>query len=65
MLGIELVQSGLDDTIKDIREILESALGRDISKNKKDEAINRTLGAIDTVLNMIRVFEFDNNASDI
>lgn len=65
MLGIELVQSGLDDTIKDIREILESALGRDISKNKKDEAINRTLGAIDTVWNMIRVFESDNNVSDI
>lgn len=57
MLNMELTSYGLDDTLKKIMNDLESALGRSCSKKQKDKAICKTLGAINTLWNMIQVIE--------
>lgn len=57
MLNMELTSYGLDDTLTGIMNDLESALGRSYSKKQKDEVICKTLGAVNTLWNMIRVIE--------
>lgn len=49
MLNIELMECGLDDTLKEIKSSLESVLGRSYSKKQKDEVIYKTLGAVNTL----------------
>lgn len=60
MLNIELTWYGLDDTIKELIDALESALN-DNSKRRKDEMIYKALGYANAVLNMVRVVESDEN----
>lgn len=60
MLNIELTWYGLDDTIKELIDALESALN-DNSKRRKDEMIYKALGYANAVLNMVRVVEPDEN----
>jgi hypothetical protein len=60
MLNIELTWYGLDDTIKELVDALESALN-DNSKRRKDEMIYKALGYANAVLNMVRVVESDEN----
>jgi hypothetical protein len=60
MLNIELTWYGLDDTIKELIDALESALN-DNSKRRKDEMIYKALGYTNAVLNMVRVVEPDEN----
>ena len=57
MFNIELIECGLDDTLREIRSDLESVLGRSYSKKQKDEMIYKTLSAVNTLLNIIRVTE--------
>jgi hypothetical protein len=61
MLNIELTWYGLDDTLKELIDALESALGNDNSKRRKDEMIYKALGYTNAVLNMVRVVESDEN----
>lgn len=61
MLNIELMQCGLDDTLKEIRSDLESVIGKSYSKRQKDAAIYKTLGAVNTIWNMVTVVEVDND----
>ena len=61
MLNIELTWYGLDDTMKELIDALESALGNDNSKRRKDEMIYKALGYANAVLNMVRVVEADEN----
>lgn len=57
MLNIELTEYGLDDTLRDIKDSLSCVLGKSFSKNYKDCAINRAIGALDAVINMSLVTE--------
>lgn len=61
MLNIKLTQYGLDDTIKEIISDLESVIGRSYSKKQKDDMIYKTLGAVNTIWNMVQVVETDND----
>ena len=64
MLNIKLTEYGVDDTLKDIRENLESALGKQTSKRRKDEMIYRALGAVDALWNMISITEISDNTKE-
>jgi len=57
MLNIELTSWGLDDTLKEIMRDLENVLGNNNSKKRKDEVIYKTLGAVNTIWNMVTVIE--------
>lgn len=61
MLNIKLTQYGLDDTIKEIIDDLESVIGGSYSKKQKDAVIYKTLGAVNTIWNMVQVVEADND----
>ena len=61
MLNIKLTEYGLDDTIKEIKSDLKSVLGRSYSKKQKDNMIYKTLGAVNTIWNMVQVIEADND----
>lgn len=61
MLNIELMQCGLDDTLKEIRSDLESVIGKSYSKRQKDAVIYKTLGAVNTIWNMVQVVEANND----
>lgn len=61
MLNIELTWYGLDDTIKELIDALDNALGNCNSKRRKDEMIYKALGYANAVLNMVRVVESDEN----
>lgn len=58
MLKIELNQYGVEDTLKEISEYLESAIVSN-SKKRKDEIIHKALGAIDTLYYVLDVTEVD------
>lgn len=64
MLSMELIQDGLDNTLRDMRVDLEDVLGKNVSKQQKDAIIYKTLGAINTLWNMIRVTEVDMDTED-
>ena len=64
MLNIELMETGLDDTLRDIKNDLKSVLGSGFSKKQKDEVIYKTLGAVNTLWNLVRVEEFDSDIED-
>lgn len=55
MLNIELTSYGFDETLKEIRIDLESVLGENVSKKRKDAAICKTLGAVNALWNLIEV----------
>lgn len=57
MLNIELTSFGLDETLKDIMKDLESVLGGDSSKRRKDEVMYKVLGAVTALWNMVQVVE--------
>lgn len=59
MLNIELTWYGLDDTLKELISALESALGNDNSKRRKDEMIYKALGYANAMVNMVRVVEVE------
>lgn len=61
MLNIKLTQYGLDDTIKEIIDNLKSVIGGSYSKKQKDAVIYKTLGAVNTIWNMVQVVEADND----
>jgi len=65
MLNIELIECGLDDTLKEIKSDLESVLGRSYSKKQKDEMIYKTLGAVNTLWYLIGVTETDTDAEEV
>lgn len=52
-LNIKLTDYGFDDTIETIKHDLESALGNKVSKKRKDEMIYKSLGALDTIWNLL------------
>lgn len=58
MLNIELTEYGVEDTLKEIGEYLESAI-KSKSKKQKNEMIYKALGAINTLYYVIDVTEVD------
>lgn len=64
MFNIELTSYGLDDTLKDIMDDLESAIGNNISKRKKDEIIYKILGTVNTLYRMVQVVEVEDIVKD-
>lgn len=61
MLNIELRQYGLDNTLEDIMEVLENALGNNNSKRYKDEMIYQALGYVEALFHMVQVVEVVKN----
>ena len=64
MLNVEMTVYGIDDTLKEMRIDLEDALGRGVSKKRKNELIYKTLGAINTLWNLINVTKDVNGDSE-
>lgn len=67
MLNIELTECGLDEILRDINNNLKSVLGRKNSKKQKDDAICKTIGAVNALYQMIMITEVDadtENESD-
>lgn len=64
MLNIELTLYGVDDTLKEIREDLNSVLGSNISKKRKDEIIYKTIGSVKTLWRLIYVSEEDTDKDE-
>lgn len=62
MLNIELTSYGLDDTLKDIMNDLELAIGNNISKRRKDEIIYKILGTVNALYQTIQVVEVEDTA---
>ena len=60
MLKIELNEYGVEDTLKEISEYLESAI-KSNSKKQKNEIIYKALGAINTLYYVIDVTETDDD----
>ncbi len=59
MLNIELTEYGLDDTLKDMKDRLEKAIGKKVSKEYKDNIIYETIGAINALYNTLQVARVD------
>lgn len=57
MLSIELTEYGLVDTLKEIKENLNEAAGKSVSKYDKDIVIYNSIGAIDALLNICLITE--------
>lgn len=62
MLKFELNEYGFDNILNDIREDLGDVLGKSFSKNEKDNAINRAIGAIDALVNICLITEVKPDA---
>ena len=62
MLKIELCDYGVEDTLKEISEYLESAI-KATSKKEKNEIIYKALGAINTLYYVINVEEVDDSTA--
>jgi hypothetical protein len=60
ILDIKLTEYGLDDTLKYIKDRLETAIGKKISKEYKDNIIYETIGAINALYNVLQVTEVDS-----
>ena len=58
MLNIKLSEYGLENTLEEISECLESAI-KSNSKKRKNEIIHKALGVIDTLYYVIDVTEVD------
>ena len=54
-MDIELYEFGLEITFEEILRDLRSVLGNNSSKKDKDAKINKTIGAIETLKNLILV----------
>lgn len=63
MLKIELNDYGVEDTLKGICKHLESAL-KSKNKKEKDELINKSLGAIETLYYIINIEEANSDITD-
>lgn len=55
MLNIELTEYGLDDTLKYMKDRLETAIGKKVTKEYKDNIIYETIGAINALYNVLQV----------
>lgn len=62
MLKFELYEYGLKSILNDIREDLIDVLGKSFSKNEKDNAINRAIGAIDALVDICLITEVKSDA---
>jgi hypothetical protein len=63
MLKIELIDYGLEDTLKKISSYLESAI-KSKHKKQKDALMNKALGAIETLYYIINVEEVNTDVTD-
>ena len=63
MLKIELRDCGLDDTLREIIDYLESAI-KNKHKKQKDELMNKALGAIETLYYIINVEEISADIAE-
>ena len=61
MLEIKLNDYGVEDTLKEIGEYLESAI-KSKSKKQKNEIIYKALGAVNTLYYVIEVTEVETDA---
>lgn len=63
MLNIELSEYGIENTLREVSEYLESAI-KSSSKKKKNEIMYKALGAIDTLYYVVDVTEVDVNTKN-
>ena len=63
MLKLEILDDGIDNILRDIKEDLYSVVGKSKSKKEKDDMIYKTIGAIRTLYYTIAVREVDDGAS--
>lgn len=63
MLEIKLNDYGVEDTLKEISEYLESAIKKN-SKKQKNEMIYKALGAIETLYYVIEVTEVETDTEN-
>ena len=63
MLKIELTDYGLEDTLKEISNYLESAI-KSKHKKQKDTLMIKALGAIETLCYIINVEEVNTDVTD-
>ena len=61
MVNIKLYEFGIEDTLREISGYLNWAIGDNISKKRKNEAICKALGAVETLLNIIEIEEFGDD----
>lgn len=60
MMNIALHEYGIENTLREIRQTLEEALGKIVSKELKDIAIAKALGLADALFYVIEVENDDN-----
>ena len=63
MLKIELAEYGVEDTLKEVSEYLESAI-KCISKREKNNIIYKALGAINALYYVINVTEVSTDTEN-
>lgn len=64
MLNIVLNEYGVETTLTEIRDTLENALCKTISKKQKDVAIAKALGAVEALFYIVDVDDVDNDAEN-
>ena len=57
MVNVKLYEFGVDNTLREISGYLKGAIGDNISKKRKDEAICKAFGAVETLFNIIQIEE--------
>lgn len=57
MLDIKLTEYGLADTLIYMKDRLETAIGKKVSKEYKDKIIYESIGAINALYNVLQVTE--------
>ena len=62
-MQIRLMESGLDEAFREIREALENAL-KARNKLDKDKMIHRALGAVEAIFVMVDVCEEKESEND-
>ena len=60
MLEIKLTEYGLDDTLIYMKDRLETAIGKNVSKEYKDNIIYETIGTINALYNILQVTDVDS-----
>ena len=60
MLNLELTDYGVYDTIKEIKDELELVVGNKVSKKQKEEAICKSIGALNALWNLVTINDPSN-----
>ena len=61
MLTVKLYEFGIENTLREISSYLDDAIGGNVSKKRKDEAICKALGAIEALFNVVQTIHSDDD----